>query len=87
MLNIVKGIFGVDPMDLLPGLMKQKNPLEGGMMPDLVPKMFIGEGGISNLEKSGVNIGNAMDRMSEVEADWLSMPVKAFDEKWVNQDS
>lgn len=82
MLNIVKGIFGIDPTDLLPGLAKQKNPLEGGMMPDLVPKMFIGEGGLSNLEKSGVNIGNAMERMAEVESDWLNMSVKAFDDKW-----
>lgn len=82
MLNIIKGIFGVDPTDLLPGLAKTKNPLEGGMFPDLTTKMFIGEGGLSNLEKSGVNLGNAMERMSEIESDWLNMPVKAFDDKW-----
>lgn len=80
-LSIVKGIFGFDPMSLVQGL-KQTNPLEGGMMPDLTPKMFIGTGGLENLEKAGVNIGNAMDRMAEVESDWLNMTVKDFDDKW-----
>lgn len=80
-LSIVKGIFGFDPMSLIQGL-KQTNPLEGGMMPDLAPKMFIGSTGLENLEKAGVNIGNAMDRMSEVESDWLKLSVKDFDDKW-----
>lgn len=53
MLKIVKGIFGIDPTDMLQGL-KQTNPLEGGMFPDLTPKMMIGEGGLSNLEKAGM---------------------------------
>jgi len=48
MLKIVKNIFGIDPMDMLQGL-KQTNPLEGGMFPDLTPKMMIGEGGLRNL--------------------------------------
>lgn len=81
MLNIVKGIFGFDPMSLVQGL-KQSNPLEGGMMPDLTPKMFIGTTGLENLEKAGVNIGSAIDRISEVESDWLNLSVKAFDDKW-----
>lgn len=80
-LSIVKGIFGFDPMSLVQGL-KQTNPLEGGMMPDLTPKMFIGTSGLENLEKSGVNIGNAMDNMAAVESDWLNLPVREFDEKW-----
>lgn len=58
MLKIIKGIFGVDPTDLLPGVRDTgafaRNPLEGGMMPDLTAKMMIGEGGLSNLEKAGL---------------------------------
>lgn len=86
MLNIIKGIFGVDPTDLLPGIrdtgMFAKNPLEGSMSPSLTPQAFIGGGGLENLERSGVNIGNAMERMSEVESDWLNLSVNAFDSKW-----
>lgn len=58
MLKIIKGIFGVDPTDLLPGVRDTgafaRNPLEGGMMPDLTAKMMIGEGGLRNLEEAGM---------------------------------
>jgi hypothetical protein len=53
MLKIVKNIFGIDPMDMVQGL-RQQNPLEGGMFPDLVPKMMIGESGLRNLEEAGM---------------------------------
>jgi hypothetical protein len=53
MLKIVKNIFGIDPMEMVQGL-RQQNPLEGGMFPDLVPKMMIGEGGLRNLEEAGM---------------------------------
>lgn len=53
MLKIVKNIFGIDPMDMIQGL-RQQNPLEGGMFPDLTPKMMIGEGGLRNLEEAGM---------------------------------
>lgn len=53
MLKIVKNIFGIDPMDMVQGL-RQQNPLEGGMFPDLTPKMMIGEGGLRNLEEAGM---------------------------------
>ncbi len=56
MLKIVKGIFGIDPMEMVQGL-KRTNPLEGGMFPDLTPKMMIGEGGLANLEKAGMPQG------------------------------
>lgn len=89
MLKIVKGIFGIDPTDMLQGL-KQTNPLEGGMFPDLTPKMMIGEGGLSNLEKAGMPQGVssadlAMARMDleqlgqtqfERSTDWLSKGVE-----------
>lgn len=78
MLNIVKGIFGFDPMDLVQGL-KQKNPLEGGMMPDLVPKMQIGEGGLRNLEAAGM--------AQDLTADELAMARRDFQELGIDQFS
>jgi hypothetical protein len=53
MLKIVKNIFGIDPMEMVQGL-RQQNPLEGGMFPDLTPKMMIGQGGLRNLEEAGM---------------------------------
>lgn len=85
-LNIVKGLFGVDFFDLLPGLRQAgafaKKESEGGMLPSLTTEMFIGKGGLSNLEQSGVNIGDAMSRMDEVASDWLKLKPEEFDTKW-----
>ena len=88
MLNIVKGIFGTDLLSHLPGVRGAgafaKKELEGGMMPDLATEMFIGKGGLSNLEKAGVNIGDAMDNMDNVMKDWLRLDPKEFDTKWAH---
>lgn len=80
-LNIIKGIFGVDPTDLLPGIRDtgafSRNPLEGGMMPDLAPKMMIGEGGLRNLEAAGMP--------QSLQADELAFAKKDFDELGADQ--
>lgn len=76
MLKIVKNIFGIDPMDMLQGL-KQTNPLEGGMFPDLTPKMMIGEGGLRNLEEAGMP--------QSLRADDLAFAKRDFDELGADQ--
>ena len=76
MLKIIKNIFGVDPMDMVQGL-RQQNPLEGGMFPDLVPKMMIGEGGLRNLESSGMP--------QSLSAEDLAFAKRDFDELGADQ--
>jgi hypothetical protein len=76
MLKIVKNIFGIDPMDMLQGL-KQSNPLEGGMFPDLTPKMMIGQGGLRNLEEAGMP--------QSLSAEDLAFAKRDFDELGADQ--
>lgn len=81
-LNIVKGIFGFDPIDLLPGLKDtgafSKNPLEGGMMPDLVPKMMIGQGGLRNLEAAGMPQQVRSDELAQALMDYKDLGDNQF---------
>lgn len=81
MLNIVKGIFGVDLLDQLPGLARNKNVLEGGMMPDLTTKMMIGEGGLSNLEKAGMPQRLSADDFAMAQFDLASLGASGVAEK------
>lgn len=77
MLKIIKGIFGVDPTDLLPGVRDTgsfaRNPLEGGMMPDLTAKMMIGEGGLRNLEEAGMPQRLSTDDLAMAQFDLESL--------------
>jgi hypothetical protein len=77
MLKIIKGIFGVDPTDLLPGVRDtgsfSRNPLEGGMMPDLTAKMMIGEGGLRNLEEAGMPQRLSTDDLAMAQFDLESL--------------
>jgi hypothetical protein len=77
MLKIVKNIFGIDPMDMLQGL-KQTNPLEGGMFPDLTPKMMIGEGGLRNLEAAGMPQSLAADDLAFAKRDFDELGADQF---------
>jgi hypothetical protein len=76
MLKIVKNIFGIDPMEMVQGL-RQQNPLEGGMFPDLTPKMMIGEGGLRNLEEAGMP--------QSLRAEDLAFAKRDFDELGADQ--
>jgi hypothetical protein len=77
MLKIVKNIFGIDPMDMLQGL-KQTNPLEGGMFPDLTPKMMIGETGLRNLEAAGMPQSLAADDLAFAKRDFDELGADQF---------
>lgn len=69
MLNIVKGIFGIDPTDMLQGL-KHKNPLEGGMFPDLTPKMF---GGSEAAGRIGKDFNISPELLDQAAAEWKKL--------------
>ena len=87
MLKIIKGIFGVDPTDLLPGLAKGKNPLEGGMFPDLTPKMMIGEGGLKNLEAAGMRQGLSSEDLAMAQFDLQSLGKEGLEKNtdWITK--
>jgi hypothetical protein len=80
MLKIVKNIFGIDPTDMIQGL-KQTNPLEGGMFPDLTPKMMIGQGGLRNLESAGMNQPVSAEDLMMARYDLQTLGADQFAEK------
>lgn len=80
MLKIVKNIFGIDPMDMIQGL-RQTNPLEGGMFPDLTPKMMIGEGGLRNLEAAGMPQRLSTDDLAMAQFDLESLGKEGVESK------
>jgi hypothetical protein len=77
MLKIVKNIFGIDPMEMVQGL-RQTNPLEGGMFPDLTPKMMIGQGGLRNLEEAGMPQAVRAEDLMMADADLKELGVDQF---------
>jgi hypothetical protein len=77
MLKIVKNIFGIDPMDMVQGL-RQQNPLEGGMFPDLTPKMMIGQGGLRNLEEAGMPQSLSVEDLAFAKRDFDELGADQF---------